>query len=150
VVDESKVAESDWQALVAYTGAQPDIAGMWLSWPGGPPGPESRERDAVFNLVFTQDLERHEREARARWGGPLCVSHLPRSRAELQRVQEAFFGARAEASDAGVDVLSVGPDEVANVVRAQVLIADDVAQRWVDERFGPGVIVLEGRLRPLD
>jgi hypothetical protein len=150
VVDTSKITTDDSVAAAVYANAQPDVAGVWFSWPKGPPDGKTPYRDSVVNLAFTGDLDRHEREARARWGGPLCVTYLSRTKAELSRVEETLFQADAQAGGAGVYLLGGGPDEPANVVRVEVLIADQAAQRWVDDRYGPGVVVLDGRLRPVD
>ncbi|MCA1842226.1 MAG: hypothetical protein LC792_03365 [Actinobacteria bacterium] len=161
VVDESKSTEPDLSAAFTYADSQPDIGASWGSWPKGLPeskpswpAPEGgpSHHDMVLNLAFTMDLDRHTREARARWGGALCVTQVARTRAELTRVSDDLFTADAQtqAAQHGVFLLGGGPDEPTNVVKVEVLIADEVAQRWVDNRYGPGTVVLEGRLRPIN
>jgi hypothetical protein len=160
VVDESKFTEADLSATFVYADGQPDVAASWGSWPKGPPestpswAPSEGSpsyRDMVVNVAFTGDLDRHAREARARWGGALCVTQVARTRAELTRVVDDLFepSTQAEAARGGVYLFSGGPDEPTNVVKVEVLIADPAAQRWVDDRYGPGVVVLDGRLHPL-
>lgn len=140
VVDPAKSSDTDQDATIAHARSQPDVAGVWLSRPGG---------RLVLNLAFTGDLARHEREARARWGGGLCVTGHARSMAELERAQQAFSDARAEAMAAGVDMYGSGIDEVRNVVTVTLLIADDASRRWVDARFGAGTYELTGSFRPV-
>jgi hypothetical protein len=143
VADPARMGTGDLDATTGYAFHQPDVAGVWLSWPAGPtPGNDADYTRAVLNLAFTGDLDRHRREARERWGGALCVTQLPRALKDLRRIQDAL-------RDGPFDLLSNGVDEPANVVEAEVLIADDAARRWVDERFGPGVVVLTGRLQPV-
>ena len=105
----------------------------------------------MLNLGFTGDIDHHAREARAIWGGGLCVTRMARTRPELTRVADNLFtpAVQAAATQAGVYLLGGGPDETANVVKVEVLIADAAAQRWVDGRYGLGDVVLDGSLKPL-
>ena len=147
VVDASKVGEADAYQTMTYADGQPDVAGVWFTWPKGQPDGNPSYRDAVVNLAFTGDLDRHEREARARWGGALCVTRLPRTRAALRSASNHISASDAES--AGIHLLSWGVDEAANVVRVDVLLADHATQRWFDDRYGAGIVRLVGRLRPV-
>ena len=149
IVDHSKVANEDAFAAMAYADSEPDVAAAWFTWPKGSPEGTASYRDAVVNLAFTGDLDRHAREARARWGGPLCVTRLPHTRAQLTRISDDILNRRAQAARAGIHLLGWGPDEPANVVTADVLIADGVAERWFDDRYGRGLVVLRGQLQPI-
>lgn len=102
-------------------------------------------------LAFTGDIAGRAEEARQRWGGPLCVTRMTRTRAQLNRVNDdlATPERRADVVKAGIDLFGSGIDEPGNVVRADVLLADEAAQRWFDDRYGPGVVVLTGHLRPV-
>ena len=85
------------QAAMDYANRQPDLGNVWLDdqakladrLPGMP-------QQAVLNVSFTGDLERHEAELRSRYGGPLCVVGAEYSQAELyalqKRVNEALRG----------------------------------------------------------
>ena len=149
VTDPSKTGEAAEGAVHAYANTQPDLAAVWLTWPdGAPTGEGSTEADAVLNLAFTGDLDRHRREAAARWGGPLCVTSLPRPRRVLSALQDAIFAKRDEAMAAGVHLLSGSVNEIENRVEIGVLIADDVTRRWIEEHYGPG-ITITGALQPL-
>jgi len=148
VVDRSKGTTADSDAVMTYASAQPDVAGIWFSWPNGLPDGDTPYRDSVVNLAFTGDLDRHEHEARALWGGPLCVSQFRRRTAELARISgRPVQGGRSSRSRRRVPP-RWRPRRTRNVVKVQVLIADQVAQQWVDHRFSPGVVILDGRLRP--
>jgi hypothetical protein len=148
VVDPSKSSEADARAAMRHADGQPDVAGAWFTWPKGEPTtPFPAYAEAVVNLAFTGDHERHQRDARARWGGPLCVTTRPRTRAALNAAANDITTAGAAAD--GIHLLSWAVDEAANVVQVDVLLADDATQRWFEGRYGPGVVRLVGRLRPV-
>lgn len=150
VADRSKAGHEHLDAAVAYANAQRDVAAVWLSYPGGrPSGEYDQPGESVLNLAFTGDLDRHRRAARERWGGGLCVTSMPRPRSALSRVQDELHDARRAAERAGVHVYGSAVDEVRNVVTASVLVADAVSRHWVDERFGPGWVELDGIFRPV-
>lgn len=136
--DPSMTSEPERDAAIAHARSQPDHAGVWLS-------------GRVLNLAFTGDLERHEREARSSWGGPLCVTRLPRTYASLQRTSDRIVSddERKAAEAAGVYVYSGGVREVENDVEVGVLIADDEVRRWFDSRYGAGVVHLSPMLEPV-
>jgi len=137
VTDRSRTSDGDREAAIASARKQPDVAGVWLD-------------GAVLNLAFTGDLERHEREARSQWGGPLCVSRLPRTYASLERTNERIFAAaeRAVAEEAGVYVYAGAVREDRNDVEVSVLVADDVTRRWMADHYG-GVVVLRPIFQPV-
>ena len=102
----------------------------------------------MVNLAFTGNLDHHQQETRARWGGPLCVTPMARTRAALNSASNTI--STSEATDAGIHLLSWAVDESANVVQVDVLLADQATQRWFDQRYGPGTVRLVGRLRPIN
>ena len=148
VVDDAKISNPHWIAVGQYAREQPDFAGSWVDQSINPDGPTNDETKLVLNLRFTDDLDTHERETRARWGGPLCVSEARHTQASLQEVQSVVSSDEAKA--AGLQTLSASVDEVRNLVEIEALLADEVVEQWVDERFGPGIVELRGRLRPVD
>lgn len=150
--DPAKTSRHDQNAMIIQARNQPDVAGVWLTWPDGAPKSDLTDevRTAVQNLSFTGDLERHEREAREHWGGPLCVTQAARTYASLTALSERIFAEREEAAAAGVHIYGGdGAREVENDVAVTVLIADDLARRWMDERYGADLVVLEGIFRPV-
>lgn len=165
VVDPTKVRDDDAYAVMRDADRQPDVAGAWFTWPNGQPTkpaagtpsghpavlevePAPSYDQAVVNLAFTGDLGRHQRDARARWGGGLCVTALPRTRLALTAVAKDIT--TTDAAAAGIHLLSWAVDEVADVVEVDVLIADERTQGWFEQRYGPGLVRLVGRLRPVD
>ena len=126
--------EADRQKAIAYARAQPDTAGVWTD-------------GDTLNLTFTGDLARHEADVRQRWRGPLCVAHHDHPISELADIQRRLNGPDAKA--AGVYVLITSINEVRNRVDAEVLIADDSAQRWVDTKFGADLVRLSGSFKPV-
>lgn len=147
VVNAAKVRDADAYEAMGHAVGQPDVAGAWFTWPNGQPTTDPSYDGAVVNLAFTGDLDRHQHEARARWGGALCVISRPRTRAALNSVSNDISD--VDATAAGIHLLSWAADEVANDVQVDVLLADDRGQRWFDQRYGPGVVRLVGHLRPL-
>lgn len=137
--DPARRSDEDQNAAISHARAQGDFAGAWLG-----------DRASTVVLAFTGDLARHEREARERWGGPLCVTRLPRTFASLKRAQDALRDAHEEAKAAGVVLLSTSVDEYANDVEVGLLVADAQARAWIDAKIGPGLARVTGVLKPLD
>lgn len=155
VTDPSRLSDADWTATATWARAQPDFAGLWLSWPHGvptsdvglPDGPQ--EAYTIVNVAFTGDLDAHRRGLAARWGGAVCVGRLARPYRELARVQDDLDARHDELARLGIQVGSTSVDEVGNVVEVGVVLADDAARRWMDEHYGAGVVVLHGVLQPV-
>lgn len=103
--------------------------------------------DAIVNVAYTGDLAGHEVELRGYWGGPLCLTHVARSRAELSAIQSELTTAVAD--DLGLVVLTTSRDEIHNGVRLTAVLVTSDQQRSLDERYGPGVVVADSRLRPI-
>jgi hypothetical protein len=147
VVDPSKVSAAQWEATLQYINGLPDGAGIWVDQSINPAGPENDPTKQVLNVAFSGDLAGHERDIRARWGGPLCVTHHSRTSAELQALQSKLTIGLLEAE--GNYYFGSAVDEMTGVLVAQVLIADDVARAWAEEHFGAGIVRLEGALKPV-
>jgi hypothetical protein len=96
----------------------------------------------ILNVQFTGDLERHEAELRARWGGPRCVTAAAHTEAELRRIQE-------EVADTS-GFLHSGSGNVGNRVELGVIFDDGSLQAELDERYGQGAVVVTSALRPVD
>jgi hypothetical protein len=144
VIDPARVDDRHWNAVTAYAHRQPGSAAAWLSWPAGYRVTErSPYSKAVLNLAFSRDVAKYERGARARWGGPLCVTRFRYSRADLERF-------RAELDRGSPQrLLSDGILESRNAVHGTVLVVDDATRAYVASHFPPGTVVLEGALRPV-
>lgn len=144
VLDPSTATEEGFAAASAYAEHQPDLGGAWVDAQAelAEPLPEVAQ-PAVLNVTFVSDVERHERELRARYGGPLCVSAADRSAAELQRLQGEV---QEELGDA---VLSTSEDVVRGTVSVQVVVADEQTLARVREIDPDGVVEVHGALEPV-
>jgi hypothetical protein len=100
----------------------------------------------VLNLAFTGDLQRHEAELRARWGGRLCVTRHQRTMAELRRIQRELQGTAG--SDLGLRVVSTGLSDDDNVVNLQAVVLDDRARQAIADRYGAGAVRASAILEP--
>ncbi|MFF4778915.1 hypothetical protein [Microtetraspora fusca] len=96
----------------------------------------------VLNLQFTGDATARESAIRAVWGGALCLSRAPHSEAELQALQE-------KATKEIKGVLSARKDGRAGNVLIWVWVVRPELQREVDEKYGKGLVVLHGYLKPV-
>ena len=92
VVDAATRRDEAMQRALADAAAEPDYGGAWVDQsinPASDDGHGGRDSNdptkLVLNVMFTGDLERHEAELRAVWGGPLCVSSAPRSQGRAAR-----------------------------------------------------------------
>ena len=149
VVDAATATDEAMQRALEAAATEPDYAGAWLDQSINPAYDDGGDVDnegllndptkLVLNLLFTGDLERHEAELRAVWGGPLCVSAAPRSQAELLEIQQALT------SEPGV--LGSGLNERAGTLEVSV-ISDDGLQARMDETHGAGVVVVLPALLP--
>jgi hypothetical protein len=150
VVDPATTTMAAQEAAMADAAASPDFAGSWVDQSINPaladgvdPEDEMAANDPtrlVLVALFTGDLERHEQELRARWGGALCVAGAARSDAELAAIQE-------EVSEVEGFVWS-SRNTVANNVELGVIV-DDGIQAAMDERYGEGVVVVVPELHPV-
>lgn len=146
VVDADTATDEAMQRALADASAEADYAGAWVDQsinPASDDGAENELNDPtklVLNVMFTGDLDRHEAEIRAVWGGPLCVSSAPRSQSELLEIQAALT------SEPGV--LGSAPDDRAGTLEVSVVV-DDGLQARMDQTYGPGVVVVMPALVPV-
>lgn len=145
---------TSWDDLDALFGAvekEPDFAGIWLRVDGIAEGePEGPDPDSpsVPVLAFTGDLERHEKEAREKWGGPLCVVRREHAQSELKRIHNDL--ADVAADELGIAWYSIGPDELAGVVELGALVVEASAREALDARYGPGMVSIVADLEPVE
>lgn len=133
------------EAALKYANEQPDLGSIWLDiqahladvLPGVP-------EQAVLNATFTGDVERHERQLRARYGGPLCVSRAARSQEELTEVQQRVHQVL------GGNFQYSGADGVRSVVKVMVPVVDDELRARVAEVDPDGLVVLSSWLQPVE
>ncbi len=148
VPDPARRSERYLDPLTRAARAEPDFAGVWLSYLE-PMGNNVAEDpgEFVLNVAFTGDLARHETELRPRWGGRLCVTRQQRTYRELVRIQGELQGAAG--AELGLRVLSTGIDESANAVSLQVVVLEERAREAVDARYGAGAVQATAELTPV-
>jgi hypothetical protein len=130
-----------YASVSAAARAQVDIGGMWVDQSINPAGAANDFTKMVVNVSFTGDLDRHERELRALWGGPLCVSRaaisaraLANRRADVERVVGPFLWSSA--------------DERAGRIDVQVFLDYRGLQAKFDEEYGSGAVRITSLLQP--
>lgn len=143
--DWNRARPGNVDAVHAYGHDQPDFAGLWVSRPAGLDVSKTPMGQGILVVAFTGDLDRHERRLRELWGGPLCVTRLEHTYADLVRIQNEL---RTDKSDV-LRYAGSGIDESHNVVHADVFVADRWTQAYVDAKWGAGAVTLEGWLQPV-
>jgi hypothetical protein len=145
VEDPSTATAAGRESAIAYANQQPDLGSVWLDSGAEladvlPDVPEQ----AVLNVSFTGDLDRHERELRARYGGPICVPQAERSQAELLALQQQVHEAL------GDDALGSSANGRRGVVEVMVTVVDDDIEQRVAEVDPDGLVELQGWLQPVE
>ncbi|MCP2361293.1 hypothetical protein HD597_008313 [Nonomuraea thailandensis] len=149
--DPARATEQTMKDALARARSAQDYAGSWLDrFTPEPEHPEEQmEMDAhnyVLNLRFTGDLAARESWIREVWGGALCLSGAERTEAELRAVQRDL---EDELGKQGAEIISVGADELANLVRVSAWVATDELRQRLEDEHGADVISLEGVLKPV-
>jgi hypothetical protein len=140
VIDESRASrETRWRA-VRYARSQSSFGGAW-SVPIDRRRGTSDPTRLVLNISFTGDVGRHEEAIREWWGGALCVSNASISATDLARVE-------SEIETEIEDLLWALGNAAKGTVEITVPV-DDGLQRRFDRRYGPGVVEVNARLRPV-
>ena len=134
-----------------YAQRQPEYVTSWVYYLEELGWTENGEGNApvVYVAMFTGAADRHEAEIRKRWSGPLCVVQrdVP-SQAEAERL-------RAEAESAleamGIQITLSSEGEPGQIAQFGV-VADPGgrAQAAMDAEYGPGVVVLDPALQPVN
>jgi hypothetical protein len=145
VDDPATATERGREAAANYANEQPDLGSVWLD-----SGAELADvlpdvaEQAVLNVSFTGNLDRHERELRLRYGGPLCVTQAERSQEELVQLQQEVHDAL------GDEALSSSANGQRGIVEVMVTVVDDELRSRVAEVDPDGLVELHGWLRPVD
>jgi hypothetical protein len=131
VVAAMRVAEDD-----------ADYAGLWVGHSSG----QGADED-VLTVAFTHDPTQHETEIREVSGGPLCLTSLDYTYAELLRT-------RHELSDGGAARLGLqmtwsDVDVMHNQVVLGAVVSDSSMQAELDSTSGPGLVRVEAALQPV-
>jgi hypothetical protein len=137
---------TDFQALQGAAQGAPDFAGMWSSSTVGTGPSDDFQHNHVTVVAYTDNLAAHRAELAALWGGPVCVVQHTHTYAELQ---ETMTRINNDPGQLGLQILGDSPDEVHNAVRLEVIAATDATQRAIDRRFGPGLVKVSSRMKPI-
>jgi hypothetical protein len=148
VPDPSRRSEGYLEPVARAARAEPDFAGVWLSYLE-PMGHNVAEEpgEFVLNVAFTGDLARHQAKLRPLWGGRLCVTRQQRSYWELLGIQRQLQGAAGK--QLGLRVLSTSIDEYANAVSLQVVVLKERTRQALDARYGAGAVQATAALTPV-
>jgi hypothetical protein len=146
VTDANRVGLDDYTAVTGAARSDPEFAGLWFG-PNAVSGGVTDIGRSVINVAFTGNLDVHRAQLAQLWGGPICVVRHPHAYADLRRIADALSGDAGR--QLGLQVTSVGPDDVNDVVRVQVVAVTDEIRRAVDQRYGKGVVVIESSLQPV-
>ncbi|NUO58480.1 MAG: hypothetical protein HOV71_15810 [Hamadaea sp.] len=144
VVDPAKVSSDAMEAAIAVAQKSPDYAGLWIDEPAATadPTPHNDPSRLIVNVRFTKNLAEHEKEFRELFGGKLCVLPARHTEKELLAIQDQIVTTPG--------VTGSSPDPVTETVNVRLFLATEAQQRDFDARYGVGLIVLKGELKPLD
>ena len=117
----------------------PGFALIAVSTPDGEPAPRD-PASTVVTVYVAEDPVGAEAAMREVWGGMLCVTEVEHSYRELSKVQHELLDIPG--------MTEVGSGNPANQVELSVFHDDGSIQRWADQEFGDGVVVVESNLRP--
>ena len=109
------------------------LAAVWVSDPNG----DDWDGPFVVNVIATPGRGDDVRDAVAeRWDGALCVEERDQpTEAELQRITEELQG------DVPFEVVASSGDVLRGVVVADVVVADDAARAYAEDRWGDTVVL---------
>src|SRR6478609_1267640 len=126
--DTAKATPEDLDATLAAASALPTYATSWLT-------------GDTINVAVTEDAEGAETELRKTWGGPLCVTTVERTDADLNAINQEL---QAELGDQLLTSGSTSPDSL----DAQVVYDDGSIQEWADATWGDGLVRVSSALEP--
>jgi hypothetical protein len=126
--DASRATPEDLDATLAAASALPGYATAWLT-------------GETINVAVTEDAAGAESTLRETWGGPLCVTTVERTDADLNAINQELQAALGE------QLLTSGsfaPDSL----DAQVVFDDGSIQDWADATWGEGLVEITSALVP--
>jgi hypothetical protein len=145
VVDPAITNAATLSAVGDAARARPDFAGLWWDQPINGSMAINDPTDLVVNVRIAGDVEAAERDLRSIWGGALCVSQAERPLAELAAIQ-----AEIDATARTIGMLSSHVDNVIGIVAVEIVVDDAPLQEEYDVRYGPGTVVVDAWLQPVD
>lgn len=132
ILHPDQVTAADQEALFAAARKLPGYQRLWLDQQPGNP--------TILNVAVTASTrEASERALRPLWGGPLCVTTLPHSEAELKRIDK-----EVTAEPDGIIRVGLG----LRTVEVYAVADDGRLQEDMDRRYGPGTVRVTSALQP--
>jgi hypothetical protein len=125
--DTKKVTPEDMDATLSAASALPGYASAWLS-------------GNTINVAVTEGADAAEETLRQTWGGPLCVTTVERTEADLNAINQELQAALPTLLTSG----SYSPDSL----DAQVVFDDGSIQEWADATYGEGLVRITSALVP--
>jgi hypothetical protein len=126
--DTKKVTPEDMDATLSAASALPGYASAWLS-------------GNTINVAVTEGADAAEETLRQTWGGPLCVTTVERTEADLNAINQEL---QAALGDQLLTSGSFTPDSL----DAQVVFDDGSIQEWADATYGAGLVTVGSALVP--
>ncbi|MBO3749813.1 hypothetical protein J5X84_27345 [Streptosporangiaceae bacterium NEAU-GS5] len=153
-VDPSAATMETQEQAIQRAQSVPEFAGAWVDQSyldGLPTGMESTAANdpakLVLNLRFTGDLSGREAWIREVWGGALCVTGAERSEASLRKVADALPDDLRSGLD--LQALETSVDTVGNKIDLTVYVVTPRLRGWLDDKYGPGMVEVDGFLKPV-
>lgn len=128
-IDSEQATPEDLDATLAAAAALPGYATAWLT-------------GNTINVAVTQDAAGAETTLRETWGGPLCVTTVERTDADLTAINTELQAALGE------QLLSSGTIQP-DTLDAQVVFDDGSIQEWADATYGEGLVRVSSALNPV-
>ena len=147
VLDPSRTTDESMERTFDAARGLAGYAGAWLDQSINPAASRTGNDAAdlmndpeklIINVAVTGDTAVAEARLREIWGGALCVSSARFTEAELQHVRDEVT------STPGALMLGYGHDRV----DLELIHDDGSLQRELDDRYGPGLVVVSSALRP--
>ena len=142
IVDQSLVSDDDFSNAAEYANTIDDRSAVWATQP---PIEVPDPIDMILNVAVVANVELHEAQLRARWGGPLCVFQRDGRAADLRAIQDDISGDPAE-----LGAVIVSTNEINKVVEVTVIVADPGTIAYFAERWDPDVVQVSGYFQPVD
>lgn len=135
-VDPARASQEHASRAAQVVRKEPDFGGVWV---------DSEEGSGIIlNAAFTGSLERHERELRELWGGPVCLVERDVTYDELRGIQRALN------TEPGLEILWSSTDETSGTVEVGVVVLDTATRSRLDDKYGEGVVEVHAQLRPVE
>jgi hypothetical protein len=127
--DTARATPEDLDATLAAASALPGYATAWLT-------------GTTINVAVTEDEAGAESTLRETWGGPLCVTTVERTDADLNAINQELQAALPTLLTSG----SFAPD----TLDAEVVFDDGSIQDWADATYGDGLVRISSALTPVE